>query len=218
MHVKFQVRQYLNTLYSSGNDATEALDRISRAFSMRETNNNKNLYSKPRMPLPKESENKETNAGKKQHTHRMRLPGLKQTLCSMFRFRKIPTPAQCMGRREVNTPSLTVNYGKMVGFQPPPPTDEVGARLSGQNDPPSPITRPPFMRRALPPLPPGDVPPPRPPKPPERPNDLAIDFAASIQKVKDVSLHVASLDRQLRHNIGNQNLGIDIKAFSLTIS
>lgn len=42
------------------------------------------------------------------------------------------------------------------------------------------------MRRALPPLPPGDVPPPRPPKPLDRPNDLAIDFAASIQKVKDV--------------------------------
>lgn len=97
----FQVRQYLNTLYSSGNDATEALDRISRAFSMGETNNNKNLYNKPKMPLPRESDGKQANIGKKQPTHRMGLPGLKQTLCSMFRFRKIPTPAQCMGRREV---------------------------------------------------------------------------------------------------------------------
>ncbi|KAL0280522.1 UNVERIFIED_CONTAM: hypothetical protein PYX00_001791 [Menopon gallinae] len=111
----------------------------------------------------------------------------KQTLCNIFRFKRLPSPEQCLGKRESHS-------------------DDVGVRLSAHDDqnPPSPITKPPFSKRALPPLPKfeenhGDIivtdstPLPSPefvstsPLRVKRYNEeqTAIDFASSIEKVKD---------------------------------
>lgn len=116
---------------------------------------------------------------------------IKETLCNIFRIKKLPSPNHCMGRREIGVCS-----------------DEVGIRLSGHENlnPPSPITKPPFSKRALPPLPRLDddhgeiivtdstpLPSPEEVTPSSmsfRSRELpaSVDFASSIEKVKDVSL------------------------------
>ncbi|KAK6628679.1 hypothetical protein RUM43_002494 [Polyplax serrata] len=113
---------------------------------------------------------------------------IKETLCNIFRKKRLSSSHQCLGQKE-------------VAFR----SDEVGLRLSGHENqnPPSPITKPPFSKRALPPLPklednhgeiivtdstplpsPEDTPP---QSTPFRSKDIpgSVDFASSIEKVKD---------------------------------
>lgn len=162
--------------------------------------NNYNFYNKNRknafgvmVKSKKAKENCESsNGGKiemKKSTCRPSFSlNLKQTLCNIFRFKRLPSPEHCLGKKEVQS-------------------DDVGVRLSAHDDqnPPSPITKPPFSKRALPPLPKfeenhGDIivtdstPLPSPEFISTSPlrvkryseEQTAIDFASSIEKVKDV--------------------------------
>lgn len=233
IHLTLQeVRQYLHTLYSSSSDSSEnkhlqeTIKRFSnpfKAFSNSENNNNNisslnnnnnninnNTYyrknSRNTIPVKnKKAKDNFENTGKdlnkfdtneklkKSSCRPSFSTNIKQTLCNIFRFKKLPSPDQCLGKREVISRS-----------------DEIGVRLSGHDDqnPPSPITKPPFSKRALPPLPrfedehgeiivtdstplpsPEETPPPEPPPLPVRDKEqgeqTSMDFASSIEKVKD---------------------------------
>lgn len=234
IHLTLQeVRQYLHTLYSSSSDSSEnkhlqeTFKRLSNPFKTlsdnvnssvnsennnnnRSMNNNNNYYRKnARNTIPvknnkKAKENCETTSSKDfkkfDTNEKLKRPSfstnIKQTLCNIFRFKKLPSPDQCLGKRHVITHS-----------------DEIGVRLSGHDDqnPPSPITKPPFSKRALPPLPRfeddhGEIivtdstplPSPEETPPSQQPSSAGdnkddhgeqttMDFASSIEKVKDVS-------------------------------
>ena len=237
IHLTLQeVRQYLHTLYSSSSDSSEnkhlqeTFKRFSNPFkalnssennnnnTLNNYNNNNNINNNTyhrknnRNTIPvknKKAKDNYENTGKdlnkfdnneklKKSTCRPSFStNIKQTLCNIFRFKKLPSPDQCLGKREVMSHS-----------------DEIGVRLSGHDDlnPPSPITKPPFSKRALPPLPrfeddhgeiivtdstplpsPEEVPPPPQSPPPlpirdkEHGEQTTMDFASSIEKVKDVS-------------------------------
>lgn len=118
---------------------------------------------------------------------------LKQTLCNIFRIRKLPSPDHTITKKEP------------VSHQPKPVYDS--AKIS--NGTISTEVKAPFLRRALPPLPAvcsnnaveldgtDSTPMPSPEEVPFAndeeeaelpPEELSMDFASSIEKVKDVSI------------------------------
>lgn len=219
-----EVHQYLKTLYANSNDVIENknFQQFSRHFKTPfkslhngTLNNEENIINSLKTRHNKyviEEENKKMKENletstkilskleskeklKKWSSCRPNFSyNIKETLCNIFRFKKIPSPDQCLGRKEINYRS-----------------DEVGIRLSGYEDrnPPSPITKPPFSKRALPPLPgveddDGEKMAPTTDSTPLSPREnktsnntslpfkskesfASVDFASSIEKVKDVS-------------------------------
>lgn len=206
IHMTLQeVRQYLQNLYSSSSDSSERKTEpvISRPNSEpkaptaavptpppAQTSNNSRRTKKStfitnmKNKKTKDNDNKNEDKGRKCNSF---SASLKQTLCSIFRFRKIPSPEN----------DIQVVQSKVIEEAPVAST---GLPCTGVANGCAHVTavspehvRAPFSRRALPPLPasspapqeqPGEVPAELGEEPVE---ELSMDFASSIEKVKDVS-------------------------------
>ncbi|KAJ8962951.1 hypothetical protein NQ314_005668 [Rhamnusium bicolor] len=200
IHMTLQeVRQYLQTLYSSSSDSSEPQEKIYKAkTTILVTNNNKyppnnnslvvnkemncvsstNVRSKKNTFLiniknKKVKDSCDNNIGKqintsptKKEDKRKKTPAklfsFKQTLCNMFRFKRFLSPEHIKnGEGDTNDKSYTSN-GNIL--------DHVHNNISS---------------RALPPLPLKEE------TEEEVDEEQTLDFATSIQRVKDVSNLIA---------------------------
>ena len=257
-----EVRQYLQTLYSSSSDSSEnkiKRDKISSGQSSihlampKVLNiNNNNRYSNPHTdsstdtPISNKSSNglihnnnnngnikkhkkgtlanirhkktKEEPHKEKAETEREKIKksqrnfslNLKQTLCNIFRFRRLGSPEHYVGKRNSIVQGDIVEEDEGVDFDQHANNNNTTTEV----DPSA--QKLPFFKRALPPLPKTNghietehvkdtpaamlskcespssiqhlpIPPPREEEEPVE--DTSMDFAASIEKVKDVSIY-----------------------------
>lgn len=257
-----EVRQYLQTLYSSSSDSSEnkiKRDKISSGQSSIQLAmpkvpniNNNNRYSNPhtdsstdtpisnknsnglihnnnnngnikkhkkvtlaniRHKKPKEESHKEkteTEREKIKKSQRNFSLNLKQTLCNIFRFRRLGSPEHYVGKRNSIVQGDIVEEDEGVDFDQHANNNNTTTEV----DPSA--QKLPFFKRALPPLPKTnghieaehvtDTPAailskcespssiqhlsiPHPREEEEPVEDTSMDFAASIEKVKDVSTY-----------------------------
>ncbi|KAK9499713.1 hypothetical protein O3M35_002707 [Rhynocoris fuscipes] len=175
VHMTLQeVRQFLHTLYSGGashHQNSNAEVRTTGGQTKRKhkkknttedkTNNNNNKTSN--------NNNNNSNNSNKQSSNKNSISHmLKQTLCNMFRVRRPPTTVV---NSDNNRDTVTVVEDNVVSMD-----KEADDRLLVLNVPP------PFSERALPPVPDKS---PIPTLIARHQDENAVDFAASIQKVKD---------------------------------
>jgi suppressor of cytokine signaling 7 len=154
----------------------------------------------------KDNDNKNEDKGRKCNSF---SASLKQTLCSIFRFRKIASPEH----------GIQVVQSKVIEEPPLPGSGLPCTEMMGNgcaHAPGSPDhARAPFSRRALPPLPATSPAPHRdadeeeetllehnedPSSQVEPIEELSMDFASSIEKVKDVSIY-SKLNTRLLNSI-----------------
>lgn len=257
-----EVRQYLQTLYSSSSDSSE--NKIKRdkipasqtpihlAAPKGLSINNNNRYSNPHTDSSTDTpilnktnnglvQNNNNNANFRKHkknafaniknkkvkddqqqkeksdTEREKIKksqrnfslNLKQTLCNIFRFRRLGSPEHFVGKQNSIVQSDIVEEEEGIDSDQHTNNNNTTTELDGA------VQKLPFFKRALPPLPKSNRQPgveqaeealtamiPKPESPAPSPlvplhlpkddedvaEDTSMDFAASIEKVKDVSI------------------------------
>ncbi|OAD58426.1 Suppressor of cytokine signaling 7 [Eufriesea mexicana] len=220
-----EVRQYLQTLYSSSSDSSE--NKIKRdnkapishtpvhlAMPKGISVNNNNRYSNPHTdsamdtPISNKNSNVDSEREKIKKSQRNFSLNLKQTLCNIFRFKRLGSPDHFVEKRN------SIVQGEIVEEEESVDSDQHANNNNTTSEVDSSVQKLPFFKRALPPLPksnghvggveqaedalttmvskcesptsiPPQIPPPVPKVEDEPAEDTSMDFAASIEKVKD---------------------------------